>query len=206
MLLGLDDLAAAKGIINHIDSVVTFRDDAGVGRQYPFEPVGPQTPVLPASVSGMAAAKSGGSSVAPQRKVQHVRCGTDGDGVELGAVLAVDRSGANKPGDNAHWIFPVGVGPPKNDAVTFDTVAANATRACLDLGMPSPITDWSPDLPPQSTVGRFTSWFKTDMWPADSAPALPVATMATSSISSSGRLECSTTEFGSTVKLTLVGG
>ena len=44
VLLGLDGLAAAKGITNHIDSVVTFRDDVGVDHQYPFEPVVPQAP------------------------------------------------------------------------------------------------------------------------------------------------------------------
>ena len=42
------------------------------------------------------------------------------------------------------------------------------------------------------------------MWPAaaDSSPTLPVETMATSSVSSSERLECSVTEFGSPVKFT----
>ena len=87
------------------------------------------------------------------------------------------------------------MGPPKIDAVlTFDTAAANATKVVfdapfdqtvkwhdpyLDLDIPSPFSGWSPDLPPQSTVGGFTSWFKNDTRPADSLPKLPIATMAT---------------------------
>ena len=61
VLLGLDDLAAAKGITNHINSVVIFRDDAGVDHQYPFEPVVLQAPVLPASVASVAPAKTSGA-------------------------------------------------------------------------------------------------------------------------------------------------
>ena len=157
VLLGLDGLAAAKGITNHIDSVVTFRDDAGVDHQYPF--------VLPASVSGVAAAKSGGQQRRAATK-SSARGVADGNDVELDAVLAVDCSGANNRATTPTGFFHVGVGPPKIDAVTFDTVAVNATRAVLDTSFDQTVEWRDPYLDPympQSTVGGFMSWFETDV-------------------------------------------
>ena len=186
VLLGLDGLAAAKGITNHINSVVTFRDDTGVDQQYPFEPVVPQNPVLPASVSGVAAATSGGlkrrsTKKRPARLVlQTATVWSSALCLLLTAVVQANL--ATTP----TGFFSVDVGPPKNDAVTFDTVAANATKVVfdasfeqtvewhdpyLDPDIPSPFSDWSPDLPPQSTVGGFTSLFTNDAGPVDSLPS-----------------------------------
>ena len=109
-------------------------------------------------------------------------------------MLAADRSGANKPGDNATGFFIVGVGPPIANAVACDKVAANATKVMfdasfdqtvewhdpyLDPDIPSPFSDWSPDLPPQSTVSGFTSWFSNDTGLANGLPNLTVASTAT---------------------------
>ena len=114
--------------------------------------------------------------------------------------------------------FPVDGGvQPKFDAATYDTVAADATKAVfdasfdqtvewhdpyLDPDITSLFSDWSPDFLPQSTVGGFASWFKTDAGLADSSPTLPVATMVTSSASASEPATCSKTQFRSPVKFT----
>ena len=67
--------------------------------------------------------------------------------------------------------------------------------------MPSPFSDWSPDLPPQSTVGGFTIWFTNDTGlESDSLPDLTAAPTA-SSVESSMHA-CATTTFGTPVKFT----
>jgi hypothetical protein len=179
VLLGLDGLAAAKGITNHIDSVVTFRDDAGIDHPYPFEPVVPQAPVLPTSVASVAPAKEGGAK-RRSTKTRSARSGlrtatawSSTLGLLLTAVVQANLA------TTAAGFFPgwdvrrrkLDGGLPKIGAATIDTVAADATKAVfdasfdqtvewhdpyLDPDIPSPFSDWSPDLPPQSTVGGFT--------------------------------------------------
>ena len=46
-LLGMDGLTACGGIVNFVDSLVTFRSDAGEDLPYDFEGVEPQSPYLP---------------------------------------------------------------------------------------------------------------------------------------------------------------
>jgi hypothetical protein len=156
------DLAAAKGITNHINSVVIFRDDAGVDHQYPFEPVVLQAPVLPASVASVAPAKTGGAKrrstkTRPARAVLRTAAAWSSTlGLLLLLLTAVEHANlATTP----TGFFPMGVGSPKIGADTFDTVAADATRAMfdasfdqtvewhdpyLDPDMPSSFSDWSP--------------------------------------------------------------